>query len=168
MMRLLELLARLPGTLLPFAVGLSLLSVAGVGWWVAVVAGAAAVAGYLLSAVVARVCVRRWGSWRNLLLGQAVAYVVVVVVLIAAVEQQRIWLVVPLSLVAGVASPAERICAPNSRLDGTAIGVSVILALVAGLVGAWSVPLALCGVAAAAAVPVLVMRRFRLGDAEAP
>lgn len=129
--------------------------------------GVAAVVGYVLSAVIAQVLVRRWGSWRNLLLGQTVAYVVLVVLLIAASDQQRLWLVLLLSLLAGTAAPAERVCVPNIRLDRSALGLSVLLTLACGFAGAWSVPLAVCGVTAAAAVPVLVMRRYRV-DSEEP
>ncbi|RJN31029.1 hypothetical protein [Nesterenkonia natronophila] len=165
-MRVLELLARIPGTLLPFAVGLSLVSLAGVSWWTALAGGVWAFVGYLLSPVLGQLAVKWWGSWRNLLLGQAVAYVVLVVLLLAAAEQQRPWLVLPLSLLGGAVAPAERACAPNSRLDRSALGLSVLVATVSGFSGAWSVPLAACGVAAAAAVPALVMRRYRVSSDE--
>ncbi|NDK30781.1 hypothetical protein [Nesterenkonia haasae] len=166
MTRVLELLARLPGTLLPFAIASSLVSLVGVGWWTALAGGVAAVVGYFLSAGIAQMLVRWWGSWRNLLLGQTVTYVVLVVLLIAASDQQRLWLVLVLGLLAGAAAPAERVCMPNVRLDRSALGLSVLLALACGLTGAWSVPLAVCGVTAAAAVPVLVMRRYRVGSEE--
>lgn len=166
MMRVLELLARLPGTLLPFAVGLGLISSAGVGWWAALAGGVCAIVGFWLSGTLAQALVKRWSSWRNVLLGQTVAYVVLVVLLIAATDQQRLWMVLPLSLLAGVAAPAERVCVRNSRLDRSAVGLGVLLTLVCGLAAAWSVPLALCGLTAAAAVPILVMRRYRVGSEE--
>ncbi len=155
MIRLLELAARLPGTLLPFAVGLALV---GADWWAALGIGAAAVAGYFLSAPLGRL-MNRWSSPRNLLLAQAVVYVILLVLLIAAVEQQLLWLVLVLSFGAALAAPAERVCVPNPRLDRTAVALSFILAVVCGLVSAWAVPLVVCGVAAAASVPVLVMLR---------
>lgn len=155
MIRLLELAARLPGTLLPFAAGLALVRT---DWWAALGIGAAAVAGYFLSAPLGRL-LSRWSSPRNLLLVQAVLYVILLVLLIAAVEQQLLWLVLALSLCAALAAPAERVCAPSPRLDRTAVGLSFILAVVCGLASAWAVPLVVCGVTAAAAVPVLVMLR---------
>ncbi|TLP77484.1 hypothetical protein [Nesterenkonia sphaerica] len=168
MSRALELLARLPGTLLPFAVGLSLVSAPGVRWWTALAGGVVALVGYLLSPVVARLAVRWWGSWKNLLLGQAVLYVVLVVLLLAAAEQQRQWVVLPLGLLAGAAAPAERVCSPNPRLDRTALGLSALIALGSGFAAAWALPLAACGVAAAAAVPALVMRRYRVRPVDSP
>lgn len=164
MMRILQLLSRLPGTLLPFAVALSLI---GAGWWIALAAGAAAVAGYFLSPAVTRL-LRRWVSWRNLLLCQAVIYVVLVIVLATSAEQRQLILAMSLSLAAALTAPAERVCAPHRRLDRTALGLALLLALICGLLSAWTVPLVICGIAAAAAVPVLVMLRFSVSAEESP
>ncbi|WP_150460022.1 hypothetical protein [Nesterenkonia ebinurensis] len=155
MIRLLELLARLPGTLLPFAVGLSLVRA---DFWTALGIGTAAVAGHFLAIPLARLLLR-WVRARNLLLCQAVLYVILLVVLIAAVEQQMLVLVFVLSLSAALAAPAEGVCSRNPRLDRSAVGLSFLLAVTCGLLAAWTVPLVVCGVAAAAAVPVLVMLR---------
>lgn len=164
MIRVLQLLARLPGTLLPFAVGLSL---SAAGWWIALGAGAAAVAGYFLSSGISRLLSRRV-SWRNLLLCQAVIYVVLVILLVTSAEQGHLVLALALSLAAGAAAPAERVCAPQRRLDRTALGLSFLLALVCGLFAAWTAPLVACGILAAAAVPVLVMLRFSVSSEESP
>lgn len=156
MMRILQLLARLPGTLLPFAAALSLI---GAGWWIALGAGAAAVAGYILSPAVTRLLCR-WTSWRNLLLCQSVIYVLLVIVLATSAEQRELILALSLSFAAALAAPAERVCVPHRRLDRTALGLALLLALICGLASAWTAPLVICGITAAAAVPMLVMLRF--------
>lgn len=164
MSRLLQLSARLPGALLPFAAALSL-SVA--GWWIALGAGAAAVAGYFLSPPLSRLLCR-WVSWRNLLLSQTVIYVLLVVLLLTAAEQGQLALALSLSILAGAAAPAERVYVPRRRLDRTAIGLALLLALICGLLSAWSVPLVVCGVLAAVVVPILVMLRFSVTAEESP
>lgn len=164
MMRMLQLLARLPGTLLPFAAALSLIDA---GWWIALGAGAAAVAGYFLSTVLSRLFAR-WASWRNLLLGQTVIYVLLVILLITSADQGHLELAVSLSFIASVAAPAERVIVPHHRLDRTAVGLALLLALICGFLSAWTVPLVVCGVMAASAVPMLVMRRPSLSSEENP
>ena len=153
--RLLSLAARIPATLLPFAAALGL---APGGMLPAVASAAAALGGYWAAQLGAPWVLQRVQP-QHVLLCAAVIYVVLSVLLIVAVEQHVLWAAILLSGVAGLTAPPERAIAHNPRLERTAIGVGLLLAVACGFVSAWSVPLVAAAFVAAAAVPVLVMTR---------
>ncbi|NLS10556.1 hypothetical protein HGQ17_11250 [Nesterenkonia sp. MY13] len=161
-MRLLSLVARLPGALLPFAVALATVTS---GIWPALAAASLALAGFFLSIGFTRL-LTRWVRWRNLMLMSTVGYVVLVVLLIAAAEQQAVWTPALLSFLGGLIAPAERVWEPNPRLDRSALGLAFLIALTCGMLEVWQTALVASGVAAAVAVPILVM--LRAGELSEP
>jgi len=153
--RLLSLAARLPAAMLPFAAALGL---AHAGFLPALGAAAAALAGCWVGQLGAKWLLHRVHG-RHVLLCAAVIYVVLNVLLIAAVEQQALWTAALLSGAAGLTAPPEQVIAGSRRLERTAVGTGLLLAVVCGLLSAWTVPLVAAAFLAATAVPVLVMTR---------
>lgn len=155
--RLLSLAARLPAAMLPFAAALGL---AHAGYLPALGAAAAALAGCWAGQLGASWLLHRVHA-RHVMLCAAVIYVVLSVLLIVAVEQQTLWAAVLLSGVAGLTAPPERIIVRSRRLERTAVGTGLLLAVVCGFLSAWTVPLVAAAFLAATAVPVLVMTRVQ-------
>lgn len=153
--RLLSLAARLPGALLPLAVGLALSTT---GFWIALGIAVLAFAGLALGRWLAPLAARSLG-WPNVLLCSAVAFVILTVLLIAAAQEQALWTASALALAAGLCAPAETAAQPQSRLDRTSIVTAFIIAVICGLASAWSAALVAAAFLAAAAVPILVMTR---------
>lgn len=153
--RLLSLAARLPAAGLPFAAGLGLLQA---GVLPALGAAAAAGAGGVLAHLLGPAALRRIHP-RHLMLCTAVLFVILSVLLIVAAEQRVLWAALLLSGLAGLSAPPEGAVVADRRLNRTAVGTGLLLAIGCGVASAWTVPLVALAFLAAAAVPVVVMRR---------